>query len=78
MDSIYTNPSTVEREGTVSCNTQDTFSGPLEGFGLLAALKFLIAYLHQTQTNPHEDHSLKIYCNNLGIIQLLQNMQETI
>jgi len=61
-------------EGTVPCERQDIYSGRAEGYGLLTAIHFLLAYIKSSNTLIlWPTITLKIYCDNMGIIQLLNN-----
>ncbi len=60
--------------GTVPCKKQDIYSGRAEGFGLLAAVHFLLAYIKSSNfLTLRPNIKLKIHCDNMGIIQLLNN-----
>jgi len=78
MDSVSTPTHILSKgKGTVLWKPQGAYSGRLECFVLLAAYKFLQAYLQQTQTNHSQLFTTPEH-DNLRIIKLLINMQEDI
>jgi len=62
--------------GTVPCNSQDAHSGRAEGFGLLAVLVFLDKYIKAANIQiPRNPKPINLYCDNLGLIQKIQQWQ---
>jgi len=56
----------------------DMFSGRAEAFGLLAALLFLQHYVASYGPPLFVDTSIPCFCNNLGIISTINDMNTTL
>jgi len=54
---------------------EDIYSGRAEAFGLLAAITFLTQYISTFDT-PIPPTTVECFCDNLGVITTLTNMQE--
>jgi len=71
--SIYGETTLWKGEGVIPGNSNDTYSGRLEAFGVLTALLFLQHYLqHYPQSHAKHKVQLMVYCANGGTITQAQ------
>jgi len=54
--------------------TKDMYSGRVEAFRLLAALIFLQYYIQSYSPTQFSDSSINCFCENLGIITIINDM----